>query len=105
MKTVSATEAKNRFGTFLGEVSRGELAVVIENHGKPTAVLVSYEEWAALTGARERLRRQEAWDRFLKLAEEIGARNVDLTPEEADALADELGDEAKRRVASRLDGE
>jgi prevent-host-death family protein len=105
MKIVSATEAKNRLGTLLGELKNGTAAIMIEHHGRPRAVLVSAEEWVTLSRARERLRRQEAWERFFKLAEEIGARNADLTPEEADAIADELGDEAKRRVASRLDAE
>jgi prevent-host-death family protein len=103
MKTVSATEAKNRLGELLGDVANGEDAVVIEHHGRPRAVIVSADEWSALIEARERMRRHDAWEEFRQLAKEIGARNADLTPEEADALADELGDEAKRRVAMRLD--
>lgn len=51
---------------------------------------------------RERLRRKEAWEQLMELAREVSAQNADLTQEEADALADEIGDEAKRRVAMRL---
>ena len=39
--------------------------------------------------------------RSMALAAEASVRNADLTPEEADAIADEIGDEAKRRVARR----
>jgi prevent-host-death family protein len=102
MKTVSATEAKNRLGALLSELKNGSDAIAIEHHGRPRAVLVSADEWQALTEARERLRRMEAWERIRELAETISARNSDLSQEEIDALADEIGDEAKRRVAQRL---
>jgi prevent-host-death family protein len=100
--TVSATEAKNRLGALLSELDNGTAAIVIEHHGRPRAVLVAAEDWAALVAARERVRRQEAWDQLWRLAAAGSARNADLTQEEADALAEELGEEAKRRVASRL---
>ena len=103
MKTVSATEAKNRLGALLGELKNGTDAIVIEHHGRPRAVIVSAEEWTLLNDARTRLRRQEAWERIRQLAEEVGARNADLTVEEAEALADEIGNEAKRRLVERLD--
>jgi prevent-host-death family protein len=103
MKTVSATEAKNRLGALLSELANGTEAIVIEHYGRPRAVIVSAEEWAALNEARMRLRRLEAWERIRALAEKVGARNADLSQQEIDALADEIGDEAKRRVAQRLD--
>ncbi|MBA2597923.1 MAG: type II toxin-antitoxin system Phd/YefM family antitoxin [Chloroflexia bacterium] len=102
MKSVSATEAKNRLGALLGDVSNGEDAVMIEHHGQPRAVIVSAAEWAALVEAREELGRREAWAQLWQLAAEVSARNTDLTQEGIDALADEIGDEAKRRVANRL---
>jgi prevent-host-death family protein len=102
MKTVSATEAKNRLGALIGEVACGNGAIAIERHGRPSVVVVSAAEWAEVSEERERLRRKEAWERLMELAREVSARNADLTQEEADALADEIGDEAKRRVALRL---
>jgi hypothetical protein len=45
----------------------------------------------------------EAWERIRDLAEQVSARNADLSQTEIEALADEIGDEAKRRVALRLD--
>ena len=102
MKTVSATEAKNRLGALIGEVANGSGAIAIERHGHPSVIVVSAEEWAEVTEMRERLRRKEAWEQLMEIAREVSARNADLTQEEADALADEIGNEAKRRVALRL---
>ena len=101
MKTVSTTEAKSRFGSLLAEVNDGADAILIENHGRPRAVLVSAQEWIALNDARERVRRLEAWERLRQVAAEVSARNADLTQEEADALADEIADEAKARVVAK----
>lgn len=44
-KTVSATEMKNRFGDYLGEVLRKRQPILIERHGKSVAVLIEVEEW------------------------------------------------------------
>lgn len=101
MRTVSATEAKNRLGSLIAELSNGASAIVIENHGQPRAVIVSPAEWAALTDAQERLRRLEAWESLRQIARESSARNADLTPEETDAIADEIADEAMDRVVAR----
>jgi prevent-host-death family protein len=99
--TVSATEAKNRLGTIIGRVSRGEDDVVIENHGKPTAVLISYELYRELREAQDRLRRREAMDALWRLRDEVRARNQDLTEEEADAIAEDVGREAIANVMAR----
>lgn len=101
MKTISALEAKDRLETFIGEVSRGEEDVVIEDHGEPTAVLISYQMYRELREAQDRQRRREAIDELWRLREEVRARNQDLTEEEADAIADEIADEAMTRVVAR----
>jgi 1,2-phenylacetyl-CoA epoxidase PaaB subunit len=66
------------------------------------AVVVTAEEWTALREARDELRRREAWDEIWRIAADFRARNPDLAEEEADKIADELADEAKRRLALRL---
>ncbi len=101
MKTISATEAKNRLGTFLGEVSRGEEDVVIESHGKPTAVLVSYESYQAFRDSQDRQRRMEAMDQLRRLRAEVRSRNQDLTVEDTDAIAEEIVSEAMTNVVAR----
>ena len=101
MKTVTATEAKNRLGALIGEVANGSGAIAIARHGRPSVVVVSAEEWAEASEMRERLRRKEAWEQLMELAREVSAQNADLTQEEADALADEIADEAVSRVVAK----
>lgn len=46
MKTVSATEIKNRLGRYLGRVAVEPVA--IEKNGRPVAVLLAIEEYEQL---------------------------------------------------------
>jgi len=46
VKTVSATEIKNRLGQYLGRVAVEPVA--IEKNGRPVAVLLSFEEYELL---------------------------------------------------------
>jgi prevent-host-death family protein len=101
MKTVSATEAKNRLGALIGEAADNREDVVIENHGRPLAVLVSYERYQELHRAREQQRRRDALEDLRKLREEVRARNLDLDEEAADAIAEEISREAIARIIER----
>jgi antitoxin Phd len=49
--TVTATEAKTRFGPLLEAAIRGE-SVVITKHDTPKAVLISIAEFEAISGSR-----------------------------------------------------
>jgi prevent-host-death family protein len=49
---ISATEAKNRFGELLDSVLQGGMAL-ITRHETPKAVLLSMEEYGALSRAEE----------------------------------------------------
>ena len=51
--TVAATEVKNEFGTILDQATHNG-AVAITRHEKPKAVLMSFDEFTALTKARTR---------------------------------------------------
>jgi prevent-host-death family protein len=102
MKTVTATEAKNRLGALISDVASGSGAVTIEHHGRPRVVLVSTEEWAEICAMKEKWLREEAWAEIRSLAAEARERNANLSEDEADAIVDELTDEAKRRIAQRL---
>ncbi len=50
--SVTATEAKNAFGHLLERAMRGDV-VVITKHDAPKAVLISMDEYTALSGASE----------------------------------------------------
>lgn len=105
MKTVSATEAKNRLGALIGEVVNGQEDVVIENHGRPRAVLISYELYQELQEAWEQRERREALEDLRRLREEVLARNQDLDDEAAEQLIQEVSREVRAEVAAQLRGE
>ena len=48
MKTMSAKEAKNAFGLLIDSAIADP--VVIERHGRPIVVVVSYEEFERMRG-------------------------------------------------------
>ncbi len=78
-KTVSAMEARRRFGELLEDVSRGD-AVVIERAGKPMGVLVAPDQYRIIEQAREPL---------FKIFDEARARTKGISAEEAERLATE----------------
>lgn len=67
--------------------------VVVERHGAPSVVIMPFAEYEAMQTLKESVRRREALDRLRALRDESLARNQDLTPEEADALADRFSHE------------
>jgi prevent-host-death family protein len=87
-KTVSTSEAKNQLSAVMSWAEEHGDEVIIENHGRPRAVLMSITEYERLRALKDRQRRQEAIATIRALREEVRARNQDLTDEEAMALAD-----------------
>jgi len=87
-KAVSATEAKNRFGSLVGWVTDEDDEVIVERQGRPRAVIMSIAEYEKVQELREQRRREEALATLRRLRAQIQARNQDLTVEEADAIAD-----------------
>lgn len=102
MKTVSATEAKNRLGALIGDVAGGDEDIIIENHGSPRAVLISYTHYRALLDAKDKQRRREAMDALRQLREEVRAQNQDLDEEAADRLIEEIRSETHARISARI---
>lgn len=81
-KTVSASEAKSRFGSMLKQAKQEE--VIIEVHGEPEAVLISYKDYQQYEGLKELNRRQEALKALRALRDEVTANTQDLTEEAYD---------------------
>lgn len=100
MKSVSAREAKNRLGAFVGAVARDEDAIVIESHSRPTAVLLSNEVYRELRELQQHQRR-EAMETLWRLRDEVRARNQDLAEEGADAIAEDVSREAIANIIAR----
>jgi prevent-host-death family protein len=87
-RTASATEAKTQLGAMIDwTVEHGD-EIVIESRGKPKAVLISYAEFVSLRDLREAERRRQVLERLEDLAQRVAARNLDLTAEAAQGLAD-----------------
>ncbi len=68
--------------------------VVIQNRGRPEAVIISYEDYEILQEARENERRKKAIQALQQIAEEVGNRNTSLSEKESEKLADEITREA-----------
>jgi len=82
---VSASEAKSRFGSMLKQAKQEQ--VIIEVHGEPEAVLISYTEYQQYEELKELKRRREALEALKALRDEVVAHTQDLTEEEAYKLA------------------
>lgn len=85
-RTVSATEAKNRFGAVVKSAREDAEAVVVENHGQPYVVLVSPTEYERLQASDNELRRRKRLERLEEIMRVQAELNKDLTPEAAEAL-------------------
>jgi antitoxin Phd len=74
---VTATEAKNAFGLLLEKAMQGGV-VVITKHDAPKAVMISMDEYTALSGASEsRINRLSAeFDSLLMRMQGPKARNA-----------------------------
>jgi len=92
-RTVTATEAKNRFGSIVEWVREHNDEVIVQSRGEPSAVIISASEYEKLKSLREEARRREALERLRRIRKESLARNLDLTPEEGEALADRFAHE------------
>lgn len=86
-RTVSATEAKNRFGAVVKSAREEVDVVMVENHGEPYAIILSPSEFQRLQASDDELRRRKRLDRLEEIMRVQAELNQDLTPEEADELA------------------
>lgn len=89
-RNLSTTEAKNRFSAVINAVADDDETVVVEQHGRPKAAIISMvklEEYETLV---KRERRKEAIEQLKELQRRVSARNTDLTEEQALEIADEI---------------
>ena len=70
-KSVSSSEAQNNFGAVIRLAETERDGVVVERHGKPKAVIISYELYTELTALRERNRKYLALAELRALREEV----------------------------------
>ena len=72
MRRFTAAEAKNRFGELLDSAQRGP--VTIEKHGRPAAVMLSHDEYEALSAFKLTALRDEI---AVGLADARAGRTID----------------------------
>jgi prevent-host-death family protein len=89
-KTISSNDAKNRLGTWIALVNDTDEEVIIERHGKPKAVIMSFESFEEVQQLREKQRREKLLSQLRALRDEVRAQNLDLTQEEAEELANRM---------------
>lgn len=101
IRTVSANEAKQRWGAMMDSVDEGT-RVIVESHGKPRAAVISVVDLERLQALEERERRAEAVRLLEEIAQSQGERNSDLSEAEIEEIAIREGREIKRAVTEKL---
>jgi len=103
MRTVSATEAKNRLGALLRVVSEEGDVVIIENRRERAAIIISPEDFDELQTLRKEQQRREALEALDRIAAIQAERNKNLSEEDAQALVDRAIKDIRedRRARSR----
>lgn len=104
VRMVSASEAKNRFGALLDEVSNGE-HVIVTYHGKPEVAFVPIADYEELQSLRRSRDQAEALQRLDNLEQEIRARNQDMSEEDSIAMAVRLSRELFQDYIDRQRGD
>lgn len=72
IRTISAIEARQRFGQMMNEVQLRRDHYIVERDGKAMVAVVPVEEFQAWMHRREE---------FFQMIDEVHARNKDLDPE------------------------
>ena len=72
IKSVSSTQAKNNFGQVLDDVTRNRTRYVIERHGVPQAIVLSFDDFAQVLGDENERRRLDGILRELRPEYRLG---------------------------------
>lgn len=92
-RIVTATEAKTHMGAILDWAVEHEDEVIVQAHGQPKAVIISFAAYQKTRSQQEIMRRQAALARLEALAQRQGSKNQDLGQAEAEALAERFSRE------------
>lgn len=99
MKRISATDAKNHWGTFVRAITEGSGAVVVENRNKPLFVAIAPEEFDDYESFLKERKLRRARAALSEIQHLQADRNDDLS----DAEVEELGVRAAREIREELD--
>ena len=83
-RTMTATEARVRFGELMRRVSQGREVVVVERGGQPMVVMLSVPEYEGLRSSAQAENWRGSLDRALATGQRLreGRAGVPLTPSE-----------------------
>ena len=98
-RTVSASEAKTKFGAIVDWAAESKDDVIVESHGQPKVVIISFEAYQQVLKLREEARRQSALLRLRNLRDRVRARNQDLDEGQAASLAGRFSQEVVAEMA------
>ncbi len=84
-RTVSSTQAKAHLGTLLKWIDQHDDEVIVELYNKPTAVIMTYDEYEEIVKLRRQERQRQAETQTQHT--EIEVRNPEMLVEEASRLA------------------
>ena len=99
-KAVSTREAKDKLSSIIGWVRENADEVIVESHGQPTAVIMSFPEYERFLAVKEQQRRAEALEQLRRVRAAVSIRNRDLTDAQVDEIADRLTDEVLDDMAA-----
>ena len=81
LTTIGSREARQKWRDLLDAVYAGDSDIVIERNGKPTAVLIPYEDYLALVEALDDLRAARRVAEAQKISEQRGRSYDDIREE------------------------
>ncbi len=86
MSTITATEARVRFGTLLRRVAEGGETIIVERGGQPQVVVLSVADYERLVGRRASDARRRAFEEAVRGGERIRAAWPDDAPDPVDVI-------------------
>ena len=100
-KTVSVSEAKAKLSAMMEWTVTNQDEVIIENRGKPTAVLLPFSKYKEYRQTQKQAAREELLARLQRIAVEVQQKNLDLTQEETEVLAEEVSQETIQNLVKK----
>ena len=91
LQQLPLADTKNRLSEIVNDVEHEHASYVITKHGKPAAVLVSYDEWTALYETLEVLADTATVRRLAEADAEPRAAKLALTKDEALSVIGKAG--------------
>lgn len=88
--TLSASQAKTKFGTLLSLSTKRGDEFIVESYGQPKVAILPFKEYQKVDSLRRQAERQETRRQLEALREKIQKRPPKLTVKEVNHLADQL---------------